>query len=467
MVRSRDALEAEYRNATPSSLAQWERGRPVMPGGIIKGAYWNPPYPLYVDHADGCYLWDLDSRKYVDFANHNTAMILGHSHPAVVEAVQRELERGIGLGEPTSLDADMAEEITKRIPSVEKVRFTGSGTESSMHATRIVRAVTGKPKVAKFEGAYHGSHDALEVSVSPPLDGAGPADSPAAVGSWEGMARGSEEDVVVLPYNQRESVELILREHEEDLAAVFYDGKPGMLDVPDEFTRFVRDITRELGLLLVMDEVVSFRAGYSGYQGVCGIEPDLTIFGKIIGGGLPVGAIGGRADLMDVLDNSGGTGRLGQSGTFSGNNLHPGGGAGHAQGADAGYLRAPGWIAGAAARRTRSLLRGCGHTLPGAERRLDYQLLPDGPGRSGLPQLPDGRHGAPQSNHSCAAPQGLPHGAWRHVLAPLDAHGRRAHRRPARSTRPGARGARLRGRFAARSAQVKRQKPPGKPGGFS
>ncbi len=321
MVRSRDALEAEYRSATPSSLAQWERGRPVMPGGIIKGAYWNPPYPLYVDHADGCYLWDLDGRKYVDFANHNTAMILGHSHPAVVEAVQRELERGIGLGEPTSLDADMAEEITQRIPSVEKVRFTGSGTESSMHATRLVRAVTGKPKVAKFEGAYHGSHDALEVSVSPPLDGAGPADSPAAVGTWEGMAQGSEEDVVVLPYNQWESVELILREHKEDLAAVFYDGKPGMLDVPEEFTRFVRDITRELGLLLVMDEVVSFRAGYSGYQGVCGIEPDLTMFGKIIGGGLPVGAIGGRADLMDVLDNSRGTGRLGQSGTFSGNNF--------------------------------------------------------------------------------------------------------------------------------------------------
>ena len=321
MVRSRESLEAEYRRITPSSLAQWERGKPVMPGGLIKGAYWFSPYPLYVERAEGCYLWDLDGRKYVDFANHHTAMILGHSHAAVVEAVRGEVDRGFGLGGPTTLEADIAEEITRRIPSVEKVRFTNSGTESSLHATRLVRAVTGKPKVAKFEGAYHGSHDALEISVSPPVDRAGPADSPVPVATWEGMARGSGEDAVILPYNQMESVELILREHQDELAAVFYDGKPGMMDVPEEFTRFVRDLADELGLLMVLDEVVSFRAGYSGYQGICGIEPDLTLFGKILGGGFPVGAIGGRADLMDVLDNTQGPPRLGQSGTFSGNNF--------------------------------------------------------------------------------------------------------------------------------------------------
>ena len=321
MVRFRQALEEEYTRVTPSSRAQWERGKPVMPGGIIKGAYWTTPHPIYVERAEGCYLWDLDGRRYVDFANHHTATVLGHSHPDVVKAVQRELERGIALGAPTTLEAEIAEEMVERIPSVERVRFTNSGTESSLHATRLARAVTGKPKVAKFEGAYHGSHDALEVSTAPAIDRAGEPDAPESVAAWDGMAQGAEEDAVILPYNQPETVELILREHQDEIAAVFYDGKPGMMDVPDDFTRFIRDTTKELGLLMVMDEVVSLRAGYGGYQGECDVEPDLTIFGKIVGGGFPVGAIGGRADLMDVLDPTQSGGALSQSGTFSGNNF--------------------------------------------------------------------------------------------------------------------------------------------------
>ena len=320
-MRSLESLHQEYRRVTPRSLAQWERGRPVMPGGIIKGAYWSSPYPIYVDRAQDCYLWDLDGRRYVDFDNHHTAVILGHSPQAVRDAIERELARGIGLGAPTTLEAEMAEELVRRIPSVEKVRFTNSGTEASLHATRLVRAVTGKTVVAKFEGAYHGSHDALEISTAPALDEAGDVDSPKAVPAHRGMAKRAQDDVVVLPYGRPEAVELALREHRDDLAAVFYDGKPGMYDMPFEFTRFVRDITSELGILMVMDEVVSFRAGYSGYQGVCGVHPDLTVFGKIVGGGFPVGAIGGRADLMDVLDNSGVPTGLSQSGTFSGNNF--------------------------------------------------------------------------------------------------------------------------------------------------
>ena len=321
LVRSKESLESEYRMLTPKSRAQWERGKPVMPGGMIKGAYWRPPYPAYVERAEGCHLWDLDGRKYVDFENHHTSMMLGHSHPAVVEAVEKALHSGIGFGAPTTLEAEIAEEITRRMPSIEKVRFTNSGTESSLHATRLARAVTGKPKVAKFEGAYHGSHDALEISVSPPIDGAGPEESPNPVPAWRGMAQSSAEDAVILPYNQPESVELILREHRDELAAVFYDAKPAMFGTPPDFTRFVREITEELGLLLVMDEVVSFRFGWGGYQVLVGVEPDLTIYGKVIGGGFPVGAIGGRADLMDVLDNTGGPTGLYHSGTYSGNHF--------------------------------------------------------------------------------------------------------------------------------------------------
>ena len=321
MVRTRESLEEEYRRLTPRSRAQWERGLPSMPGGVIKGAYWNPPYPIYVDRAQDCYVWDLDGRKYVDFENHHTASILGHSHPAVVEAMHEAVEQGFGLGGPTALEAEIAEELTSRFPSMDKVRFTNSGTESSIHVTRLVRAVSGKPKIAKFEGAYHGSHDAVEVSVSPPIDRAGEAESPEAVASWPGMSRTAEEDVVVLPYNQPESVELILREHKDEVAAVFYDGKPGMYDIPDEFSHFVRDLTTELGMIMVMDEVVSFRAGYGGYQALSGVEPDLTIMGKIVGGGMPVGAIGGKAELMDVFDTSQEGTRINQSGTYSGNHF--------------------------------------------------------------------------------------------------------------------------------------------------
>ena len=321
VVRSLQSIEAEYVERTPASRAQWERGKPVMPGGVIKGAYWFPPHPLYMDRADGCHMWDLDGNRYVDFANHHSATILGHNHPAVVEALEGELRRGIALGAPTTLEAEIAEEIVSRIPGVEKVRYANSATESALHTARMVRTITGKPKVAKFEGAYHGSHDALEYSTAPSLDVAGPEDAPVPVPAQEGMIPGSEDSVIILPYNQPETVELILREHKNEVAAVYYDGKPSMMDIPGDFTKFVRSITEELGMLMVMDETVSFMAGPGGYQKEAGVEPDLSFFGKILGGGLPGGVIGGKAEVMDLLDNSEGSKGVFQSGTFSGNSM--------------------------------------------------------------------------------------------------------------------------------------------------
>ena len=320
MPRPKEVLEEEIRRATPRSLAQWERGQATMPGGVIKGAYSMTPHPIYVERAEECYLWDIDGRRYVDFTNHHTAMVLGHSPPTVIEALNEAVASGLGFGAPSTLEAEMSEEIVKRFPSIEKVRFTNSGTESSLHATRMARAVTGRPKVAKFEGAYHGSHDALEVSVAPPIDRAGPDDSPNAVASWPGMAQSAEEDVVILPYGQLESVELILREQKDEIAAVFFDGKPGIYDVDPGLAPLLRNLTRELGMVMVMDEVVSFRAGYGGYQSLAGVEPDLTLFAKIMGGGMPGGVIGGSSELMDLLDSNSET-YLNQSGTFSGNHL--------------------------------------------------------------------------------------------------------------------------------------------------
>lgn len=321
MVRSMESLEKEYRALTPKSLAQWKRAKKSMPGGIIKGAYASNPYPHYVAKAEGCYIWDLDGKRYVDFGNHHTTTLMGHNHPTVVQAIKDEADRGIGLGGPTTLEAEISEEITKSFSSIDQVRFANSGTEASLHATRMIRALSGKPKVAKFEGAYHGSHDSLEVSVSAPVENSGPSDSPTPVASQNGQSATSEDDIVILPYNDRESVELILREHKDEVAGVFYDAKPGMWDIPKDFTRFVREITQELGILMVMDEVVSLRTGYGGAQTAAGIDPDITIFGKAMGGGLPVGVIGGREDLLEILDHTQGQGHLMQSGSFSGNNF--------------------------------------------------------------------------------------------------------------------------------------------------
>lgn len=294
---------------------------PVMPGGVMKGAHFMPPNPVYVDHAEGCYLFDIDGNRYVDFANHHTAAILGHSPPAVTKALHEQVDRGIAFGAPTTFEKEVAEELVKRLPSVEKVRYTNSGTEASLNAARVVRAVTKKPLIAKFEGAYHGSNDAVEFSTQPPSEASGSAEAPNTTATWEGMPEGGENNVVILPYNDRESVELILREHRDSMAAVFFDGRPGWYDMPLDFARFLREITEELGILLVFDEVISFRSSYSGYQGLAGVEPDVTVLGKIVGGGMPVGAIGGKAAVMDILDNSGEPTGLYQSGTFAGNHF--------------------------------------------------------------------------------------------------------------------------------------------------
>ncbi len=320
MPRSRAILEQSIKENTPRSIQQWKRGLKTMPGGVIKGAYFTNPHPVYVDKAEDCYLWDIDGNKYLDFTNHHTAMILGHSPPSVIQAINDAISQGLGLGAPSTLEAEVSEEIVSRFRSIDKVRFTASGTESSLHATRLARAFTSKPKVAKFEGAYHGSHDALEISVAPNLSLAGSPDSPKAVAAWPGMSASAEEETVILPYGQRESVELILRDNKDDIGGVFFDAKAGIYDIDPDFVHFLRDITRELGMLLIMDEVVSFRAGYSGYQGVVGVDPDLTLFAKIMTGGMPGGVIAGKSEIMDLLDNSGAL-TLNQSGTFSGNHI--------------------------------------------------------------------------------------------------------------------------------------------------
>lgn len=311
--------EAAYRAATPRSLEEFERTQAVMPGGA-KGAYYYAPYPLTMERGEGCYLFDVDERRYLDFAGHHTSQILGHGHPAVLEAVAAQMQRGIALSAPNGAEAALAREICERVPSVERLRFCNSGTEATLHAIRLARGHAHKPKIAKFEGAYHGSHDAVEISVSPPLELAGPADAPNAVPGAGGMAPHAAGEIVILPYDDEAAVERLIEKHAHELACVIFEPKAGILWQRPEFVRLVREITQRHGILLIMDEIVSFRLGRGGAQELCGVQPDLTTFGKIIGGGFPVGAFGGRADIMDLLDQSQGATGYYQSGTFS---AHP------------------------------------------------------------------------------------------------------------------------------------------------
>ena len=312
-------LEERYRQRNPRSLELYERHRSTTPGGVAKGAYYYSPFPLTMDRGEGCYLWDVDGHRYVDFANHHTGQVLGNNHPAVVEAVKQQMDRGIAVGAPMGVEKELCAEMCRRVKTIERVRFCNSGTEATLHAVRLARGFSGRPKIAKFEGCYHGSHDAVEISVAPPLDQAGPAEEPVAVVQTGGLSPHAVEEIVILPLNDIQNTERLIAKHRDELACVLLEPKAGILDIPGEFIQAVREITRKNDVLLIFDEIVAFRVGMGGAQEYYGIDPDLTAFGKIVGGGFSVGAFGGRADLMDMFDPTAGKG-MGQSGTFS---AHP------------------------------------------------------------------------------------------------------------------------------------------------
>jgi len=312
-------LEDGYRAATPRSRELFERSLVHMPGGA-KGAYYYKPYPLAMERGEGCHLHDVDGRSYVDFTNHHTSLIVGHRHPAVLAAVDKQMQKGITLSAPVGIESENAAEICSRVPSVEKLRFCNSGTEATLHAIRLARGLTDRPKIAKFEGGYHGSHDTVEISVAPPLDRAGPADAPIAVPQVKGISPRALEEIVLLPYGDEAAVEKLVVENREELACVMYDPKAGIMPQKPAFAQFLRRITEENDILLIFDEIVGFSTGRSGLHGRLGIKPDLSTYGKIVGGGFPVGAFGGRADIMELLDGTKAPSGFFQSGSFS---AHP------------------------------------------------------------------------------------------------------------------------------------------------
>ena len=315
--------ETRYRETTAGSRALHERAAKVMPGGTTRTTTYFDPYPLYIERGEGCRIWDVDGTERIDMLGNYTAMILGHANPKIVEAIREQAAKGTGFAAANPIEVKLATILCDRVPSVDAVRFCNSGTEATMFAMRLARAFTGRSKVARMEGGYHGTHDHAEVSTHPVVMDAGPYDAPAAQPDSIGTPQWALEQTVVLPFNNADAAERILRAHAKDLAAVIMEpiiGAGGVIAATPEFVQRMRGITNELGILLIFDEVISLRVAPGGAQQMYGVTPDLTTMGKIIGGGLPVAAFGGRADVMELLDPRREP-SLAQGGTYNGNPL--------------------------------------------------------------------------------------------------------------------------------------------------
>src|ERR1051325_151998 len=317
------ALAETRRWAAPGSksAALFAQAQGVMPGGNTRTTVYMAPYPPYAASGDGCWITDVEGDRRLDCLNNYTALIHGHAHAEIVEAATRRLALGSSFPLPTPEEVELAALLCDRLPGAEPFRFTNSGSEAVMMAIKAARAFTGRPKIAKCEGAYHGSYDYAEVSLDPPPEAWG-RNSPVSFAYARGTPDNVLADVITIPFNDAEAAVSLIREHGSELAAVLVDPMPnraGLVPADKAYLEALRSVTRDIGALLIFDEVITFRLGYRGAQGLWEIDPDLTTLGKIIGGGFPVGAVAGRKEFMAVFDPRHGKPALPHGGTFSAN----------------------------------------------------------------------------------------------------------------------------------------------------
>ncbi|MFQ5871186.1 MAG: aspartate aminotransferase family protein [Candidatus Geothermarchaeales archaeon] len=313
---------------TAESRAFHEKASLLMPGGVSANLKFFEPYPLAMKKARGSRLFDVDGNEYVDYLMAYGALILGHNHPSVADAVAHVL-KDVGtniLGAPSELELDMAETLLRLYSFGDMVRFTNSGLEATLLACRLARLHTGRGKIAKFEGHYHGAHEAVLVSVFPKLRYAGSSKRPSPVPDSRDLVGDSLENTVVLPFNDTESCTEILEEEAEDLSCVILEPvQRGYILAERGFLSKLRKITQELGVLLIYDEVkTGFRIALGGAREFYGVSPDLSCLGKVIGGGFPIGAVVGGTEIMESISpNRPDTGKppLFHSGTFNGNTV--------------------------------------------------------------------------------------------------------------------------------------------------
>ncbi len=300
------------------SRALFEEAKKYIPGGVnspVRAFKSVGDTPRFIAKAKGSHIWDVDGNEYVDYVCSWGPMILGHAHPEVIKAIQEQAEKGTSYGAPTELEVKLAKMIVELVPSVEKVRMVNSGTEATMSAIRLARGYTGRNKVIKFEGGYHGHVDALLVKAGSGLTTFGVPTSP-------GIPEDFAKHTITVPFNDIDALKKVIDEVGNDVAAVIMEpvmANAGLIIPEPGFLEKVRELTAEKGIVLIFDEVITgFRLSPGGAQEYFGITPDLSCFGKIIGGGLPVGAFGGKAEIMNYLAPEG---PVYQAGTLSGNPL--------------------------------------------------------------------------------------------------------------------------------------------------
>jgi glutamate-1-semialdehyde 2,1-aminomutase len=288
----------------------------VIPGGVnspVRACRSVGIDPIFIDHAFGCFVYDVDGNRYIDYVGSWGPMILGHRHPQVIKAISAVLERGTSFGAPTDLEIELAEMVIAAIPSMEMIRMVNSGTEATMSAIRLARGFTGRDRIIKFDGCYHGHADTLLVQAGSGVATLGIPGSP-------GVPESFVAHTLSLPYNDIETIQKVMNEQGEKIACIIVEpvaGNMGLVAPVDGFLNTLRELTEKAGSLLIFDEVMTgFRVAYGGAQSLYGISPDISTLGKIIGGGLPVGAYGGRQDVMRHIAPQG---PVYQAGTLSGN----------------------------------------------------------------------------------------------------------------------------------------------------
>ena len=302
------------------SKALYDRAAKVMPGGITRIQPWQDPFPVYAAYGEGAYVVDEDGTRRLDLLNNFASLIHGHAHPAIVEAVTKRVALGTAFTLPTEAEVALAETICARVEGFEWIRFSNSGSEAVMCAIKAARALTGRSKIVKVEGCYHGAYDYAEVSLDSEPENWG--NEPRSVGFSAGVPKGVTDDVIVIPFNDVEAAQRIILSERHQIAAILIDATPsylGFTPISTAFARAMESLAEKIGALLILDEVISFRMHEGGAQTLYGIKPHLTTMAKIIGGGFPVGAVAGSREVMRVFDHRQGKPLLPWSGTFTGN----------------------------------------------------------------------------------------------------------------------------------------------------
>lgn len=294
------SLESEFRKNRNKSSELYKEACKYLPGGDTRTNTYFAPYPHFIDRGEGAYIYDVDGNKLLDMQNNFTSLIHGHKHEPTVKAITEQAALGSAFSSPLEKQIKLAKILTERFPSIDLIRFTNSGTEANINAMRIARAFTGKQKVVKAAGAYHGTSDIFETG--------------------RGASHNASKDLLIVPFNNIEATKKVIEENKQVIACFLLEpvmSSAGQIVVDYDYLKAVRDLTRQYDILLIFDEIVTGRLSYGGAQELFGITPDLTTLGKIIGGGLPIGAFGGRADIMDMYIPKNKV--MIHSGTFNGN----------------------------------------------------------------------------------------------------------------------------------------------------